>query len=86
MDEVEYQTKRELVSQYIFSSLMIMMTLFVILGSCIAFNPEEIVNQQIRLGSTFGFFAMIFIMAIMLFRNLEGLFDAIYKLNEGEYN
>jgi len=85
MEEVENQTKKDLIIIYLFSSLMIIMTVFVLLVMCIVFSPEGIADEQVRLGSTFGFIALAFIMVIMLGRNMDNLFDVIYKLNEGEY-
>lgn len=85
MEEVDIQTKSELVVQYIFYSVMIIMILFVLGSVCIVFRPEEILNIQTQLGVMLGFISFILIMASIFSSNLTGLFDTMDKLNREEY-
>ncbi len=85
MEEEVIQTKGDLVSSYIFSSFMIVSIIFILSASAIVFNPEGIVDSDIRFGVTLGFIAFIFVMVSMLMRSLENLIDAIYELKEGNY-
>ena len=84
MDEV-VKTKKGLVIEYIFYSILVLAFIFEILAVTIVFQPELIANVQVRFGCTLGFISFIFIMVFMLIRNLSNLFDVIYKLNEGDY-
>ncbi len=84
MDEV-VKTKKGLVIEYIFYSIMVIALIFEILVVSILFQPEYIINLQVRLGCMLGYISFIFIMAIILVRSLNALFDVIYKLSEGDY-
>ena len=65
--------------------MLIISIMFLIIATAIVFNPEQILNAQVRFGTTLAFIAFIFIMASMLMSNLRNLCDAIEKLNVGDY-
>lgn len=85
MEEEDYRTKTSLVVSYIFDSLMIISTIFLIWATAIVFRPEEILNASIRFGVSLGFISFIFIMVSILATSLQNLIDVIYALNDGEY-
>lgn len=85
MEEVERQTKKGLVVEYIFYSMMVLVFIFEMSAASILFQPEYIINLQVRFGCTLGFMSFIILMAFLLVRSLSRLFDTIYKLSEGDY-
>lgn len=85
MEEVDFQTKRSLVVEYIFYSIFIISIIFIMGSLASVFDISEIENPSILLGCTLGFISFIFISAMILMSHLEAILKVIDKLRYGEY-